>query len=278
MEPKVIATQENDLTELFRQLSEPFPASAIDWRVGSTTKDKSKGIALAYLQARPVMDRLDQVLGPENWQDIYDPIMGNAGPVGFKCSLSLRINGEWITKTDAADTSDIEAIKGGVSDALKRAAVKWGIGRYLYDLPTTWVALEPRGNSWVIKTTPTLPGWALPRNGAKPTPTPTPTPTPLVIIPEKGSDPEIESPARETEGTEPTNNSTPTMTIEDACKVTNSEGTPYHKLTPETLSNMSIGIGKALRTETDPDFIAEYNTKLKAIGILLKAKANKEIA
>jgi hypothetical protein len=265
-------TQTIELAELFRQLAEPFPASAIDWRVGSTTKDKTKGIALAYLQARPVMDRLDQVLGPENWQDTYEPIMGNAGPVGFKCSLSLRIKGEWITKTDAADTSDIEAIKGGVSDALKRAAVKWGIGRYLYDLPTIWVALEPRGNSWVIKETPTLPGWALPTNRTKT------TPTPMITIPEKGSDPEIESPARETEGTEPTNNSTPTMTIEDACKVKNSKGEYYYLLSPETLSNMSIGIGKALRTETDPDFIAEYQTKLKAIGILLKAKANKEIA
>ncbi len=263
------------MNDIFAKLSEPFPSSAIDWRVGSTTKDKTKGIALAYLQARPVMDRLDQVLGPENWQDIYDPIMGNAGPVGFKCSLSLRINGEWITKTDAADTSDIEAIKGGVSDALKRAAVKWGIGRYLYDLPTVWVDLEPRGSSWVIKgEPPKLPKWALPRNVAKPTQ----TPTPLVVIPEKGSDPEIESPARETEGTEPTNNSTPTMTIEDACKVKNSEGTPYHKLSPETLSNMSIGIGKALKGDIDDKQQAEYNTKLQAIGILLKAKANKEIA
>jgi len=93
--------------EIFERLSEPFPASAIDWRVGAMNKEHTKGLALPYLQARPVMDRLDDVVGAENWRDEYVPIAG-----GFICKLSLRIDSDWITKEDAADTSDIEAIKG----------------------------------------------------------------------------------------------------------------------------------------------------------------------
>ena len=61
------------MTELFSKLSEPFPSEAIDWRVGATNSDKNKGIALAYIQARPVMDRLDEVVGLENWTDVYTP-------------------------------------------------------------------------------------------------------------------------------------------------------------------------------------------------------------
>ena len=76
------------------------------------------------------MDRLDEVVGPENWKDEYAP-----GPDGgVICGLSLRIEDEWITKWDGAENTDFEAIKGGLSDAFKRAGYKWGIGRYLYRL------------------------------------------------------------------------------------------------------------------------------------------------
>lgn len=58
---------------------------------------------------------------------------------------------EWVTKADGAGDSDVEAEKGAISDALKRAAVKWGIGRYLYDLGNIWVDTEPAGRSVRIK-------------------------------------------------------------------------------------------------------------------------------
>lgn len=127
-------------------LHAPFPAAEIEWRVGSTNGDKSSGLALAYLTARHVMERLDAVCGPENWQDRYE----FHGPRTV-CYLSLRVGGEWVTKADGAGDSDVEAEKGAISDALKRAAVKWGIGRYLYDLGKIWVDLEKAGNSHRIK-------------------------------------------------------------------------------------------------------------------------------
>lgn len=116
------------------KLAAEFPKSAVSWRSQSLTKDGTKALALAYIDARDVMDRLDDVCGPENWQDRYE----FHGPRTV-CYLSIRIGGEWITKADGAGDSDVEAEKGAISDALKRAAVKWGVGRYLYALSSPWV-------------------------------------------------------------------------------------------------------------------------------------------
>lgn len=129
-----------------QDLHAPYPAAEIEWRVGSTNGDKTSGLALAYLTARHVMERLDAVCGPENWQDRYE----FHGPRTV-CYLSIRIDGEWVTKADGAGDSDVEAEKGAISDALKRAAVKWGVGRYLYDLGNIWVDLQPAGRSYKIK-------------------------------------------------------------------------------------------------------------------------------
>lgn len=126
-------------------LRAPFDPARVSWRVGSTKSDKSAGLALAYIDARDVMDRLDEVCGPRNWQDRYE--FHGARTV---CYLSIRIGEEWITKADGAGDSDVEAEKGSISDALKRAAVKWGIGRYLYELPKVWVDLKPVGKSFAI--------------------------------------------------------------------------------------------------------------------------------
>jgi len=120
---------------LLNQLKRPFPAGAIKWRIGQTTKDGSKAMALAYLDAREVYRRLDDVCGVGGWQDKLIEIKD-----GFICELSIKMpSGEWITKTDSADFTDIESIKGGASSAVKRAAAVWGVGRYLYYMPTVWV-------------------------------------------------------------------------------------------------------------------------------------------
>jgi hypothetical protein len=135
-----------DDLSVFARLKQPFPPQEIEWRVGSTNGDKTQGLALAYLTARHVMERLDEVVGVGNWQDRYE-FHGTR----TVCYLSIRLDGEWVTKADGAGDSDVEAEKGAISDALKRAAVKWGIGRYLYDLGNTWVAIEAAGRSFRIK-------------------------------------------------------------------------------------------------------------------------------
>jgi hypothetical protein len=137
-------------------LKRPFPESAISWRVGATNSDKDKGIALSYIDARDVMKRLDEIF-PMNWQDKYH-CEGNK----TFCEIGLKIDGEWQWRSDGAGDTDVEAEKGAISDAFKRAAVKWGIGQYLYSLPNEWVPIEPYGRSYKLSKAPKLPRWATP--------------------------------------------------------------------------------------------------------------------
>ncbi len=127
---------------IWDDLKAEFPREAVSWRAQTLTKNGDKALALAYIDARDVMNRLDSIVGPQNWQNRYE-VHGNK----TICYLSIGIdggNGEtvWITKADGAGDTDVEAEKGSISDALKRAAVLFGIGRYLYDMPATWVPCE----------------------------------------------------------------------------------------------------------------------------------------
>jgi len=107
-------------------LKQPFSKNELTWRPGGG------GNYLAYIDARCAMKRLDDVVGIDGWQDSYKSLDGRT-----VCELSLKINGVWITKTDGAGDTNIEGAKGGLSDAFKRAAVKFGVGRYLYYIPKT---------------------------------------------------------------------------------------------------------------------------------------------
>lgn len=123
---------------MFDQLSAPFPPEAISWRAQKITANGDKALALAYIDARDVMRRLDTVCGPENWQDSYTETARGR----VVCTLSIRIGSDWISKSDGAGDTDVEGEKGGMSDAFKRAAVKWGIGRYLYETDSVYVPCE----------------------------------------------------------------------------------------------------------------------------------------
>lgn len=133
----------------FGKLAAPFPPERISWRVGSSNKKKvqretgnqnakaTKGTALAYIDARDVMERLDDVCGPAGWQRRYP----HAGAKTV-CEIGIKVGEEWVWKGDGAGDSDIEAEKGALSDAFKRAGVSWGIGRYLYGMSSPWVELD----------------------------------------------------------------------------------------------------------------------------------------
>lgn len=130
--------------EIYEKLKRPFKASKIRWRAGAVsyhdpqTKKKPKAaIALAYIDARDVMERLDEVFGLGGWQCRYSHAENKT-----ICEISVLIDGTWITRANGAGDSDIEAEKGAISDAFKRAAVLFGIGRYLYDLPNEWVEVD----------------------------------------------------------------------------------------------------------------------------------------
>lgn len=156
------------------KLKEPFKAEDVEWRLqqcGETKDGKIWGKCLAYITSRAVQERLDEVCGPDGWKsDIKKE--GNA----YLCTLSIRVKQEdgsieWISRTDGADATDIESVKGGISGAIKRAAVQFGIGRYLYDLEEGWVTVCENGKYFGKTKTdkcfrwnpPVLPEWALPK-------------------------------------------------------------------------------------------------------------------
>ncbi|KKK67355.1 hypothetical protein LCGC14_2954890, partial [marine sediment metagenome] len=141
-------------------LAAPFPPEDIEWRVGHSNADKTSALALAYVTNRAVMERLDKVCGAANWRNEYEPWRDK----GILCGVSIRIADEWVTKYDGADSTAIEATKGGFSGSMKRAVVQWGVGRYLYKLENIWCKARPtkNGKSCVLAETPTLPRWALP--------------------------------------------------------------------------------------------------------------------
>ena len=119
-------------------LSAPFPKQAVHWRAQTLTRTGDKALALAYLDARDVMDRLDLVCGPENWQDEYTETARGR----ILCKIGIRVGDEWVWKSDGAGETAVEGEKGGISDALKRAAVHWGVGRYLYRFDAVWCPCE----------------------------------------------------------------------------------------------------------------------------------------
>lgn len=158
------------------KLRECFPAEDIEWRIGrsGTKGDKPWAMALAYVTARAIQERLDEVFGVEGWQTDY-----TATPHGILCHLKVKIDNEWITKTDGAPETEFEAFKGGISGAFKRAAsAGLGIGRYLYNLDETFVDCSPEkkvGYNYAKSRdgvfywlTPDLPAWALPGGDGKP--------------------------------------------------------------------------------------------------------------
>lgn len=104
------------------------------WRVQSFSKNKAVAQCVAYVDSRDVQKLLDRVCGAGNWQDDYKEVSGNV-----YAGIGIKVDDEWVWKWDCGVESNMEAKKGQASDAFKRAAVKWGVGRFLYDLPIQYV-------------------------------------------------------------------------------------------------------------------------------------------
>lgn len=103
-------------------LRRPFTPEAVKWKTQATW---AKGALIApYVDARLVIERLNLVV-PHLWFDDYEPLAGGKG-------LLCRLTVDGITRHDVG--SGYEG-KGLFSDALKRAAVKFGVGVSLYALP-----------------------------------------------------------------------------------------------------------------------------------------------
>lgn len=171
---------------LMKALRDPFEPHDIEWRAQSSGKtDRGPWVrVLAYVTNRAIMERLDAVCGVAGWRNEFRAV-GDA----MACGISIKVGEEWITKWDGAGDpatsgglSEGDAKKGGFSNAMKRAAVQWGIGRYLYNLEEGYAIILPANDrsGYYLKANPqkhgdalrwrppVLPKWALPGGSGDP--------------------------------------------------------------------------------------------------------------
>ncbi len=158
-----------NLEEIQKQLAAPFPLVAINWKPQTISKSRDRALAVAYIDARDVAERLDEVVGPLNWQ-VDHKMVGDQLMTGI--GIHNPETGEWVWKWDAgfngsgftgnaegSDEDKAKEIKGTVSDGLKRAGVQWGIARSLYRFPKVWVDWDDDHRSFC--STPLVPEWYL---------------------------------------------------------------------------------------------------------------------
>ena len=144
--------EQRDPRQIQAALSKPFAPEDLEWRLQQTFEDRMRGIAVPYVTNRAIQNRLDEAVGSENWYNDYKPWHGAGKKEAQLCGIAIYFEGRgFVTKWDGAEDSDIEPVKGGLSDSMKRAAVQWGIGRVLYNMDTVWVNIEKRGKTHVIK-------------------------------------------------------------------------------------------------------------------------------
>jgi hypothetical protein len=146
-------SSESDVDRLTRELSAPFDPAEVRFKPAIVTGNRA--LALAYVDARVIQDRLDAVLGVAGWQDEYECLPDGS----VVCRLHLQLGDSRVTKSDVGGQSEQpdegDRRKAAFSDALKRAAVKFGIGRYLYRLPAQWCDYDPQKKQFLR--TPALP-------------------------------------------------------------------------------------------------------------------------
>src|SRR5262245_3192799 len=150
-------------TQVERRLAAPFQLNEVKFKPAVVTGNRA--LALPYVDARAIQDRLDEVLGVAGWQDEYECLPDGS----VVCRLRLRLGEEWITKMDVGGPSEQpdegDRRKAAFSDALKRAAVKFGIGRYLYRQEPQWVDYDTQKKKFVKP--PKLPVYSQPRKSVE---------------------------------------------------------------------------------------------------------------
>ena len=158
-----------------------FPPEDIEWRVQNdgVKNGKAWAIVVPYVTNRAIMDRLDNVCGPDLWKNEFVAAPNDSEGQSLLCGISILCECGWVTKWDGASNTQVEAVKGGISDSMKRAGVQWGIGRYLYKFPVMFANIgsgEHSGKAYESQSdrkakrnptyykwsAPSLPKWAIP--------------------------------------------------------------------------------------------------------------------
>ncbi|MCA9836355.1 MAG: hypothetical protein KC422_05550 [Trueperaceae bacterium] len=149
-----------DWTYLQKELAKPFPAEVISWRAGAQTRDKKRAQALPYAEPRVYEDRLNDICGG-NWSVTFKPWGDNR----IICELTV------FGVTRASTGEENEGFAPGTAaeaQAFKRACSKFGLGRYLYDVPIQWIDYDSEKGK--LLETPSLPARFIPQVSLDTTP------------------------------------------------------------------------------------------------------------
>jgi hypothetical protein len=139
------------LADVYDKLCEPFPVGEERYRVLQLSQDRRRGKPCAYIDARAVYDRLDAIVGPDNWETKITEMPSGAVICELTVLGKTKTDKGMVNHktTDRAGEVDFKKVilneKGSASDGLKRAAVQFGIGRYLYAMDLPWVRLTDKG-------------------------------------------------------------------------------------------------------------------------------------
>lgn len=139
--------------EILSRLAAPFPADAVKFRAAVVSGNRA--LAVPYLNAGAVQDRLDEVLGVAGWNDEYDCLPDGS----VVCRLTVKVGDERIIKMDVGSAGDQgeagDRRKAAFADALRRAALKFRIGHSLTRLEAQWCDWDPQQRKFAK--TPRLP-------------------------------------------------------------------------------------------------------------------------
>jgi len=169
-----------NVKEIMAELKKPFEENEVEWKVqscGISTNGKPWARVLTYIDARAIQERLDDLFGVNGWKDKY-----RENGEDIICTLSIMMDGKWVSKENGASKTKYESFKGGISSAFKRVSASgFGVGRYLYDLEATFVedvtlerpaykdkkdwieSYDKESKKNIYWKAPKLPSWALPQ-------------------------------------------------------------------------------------------------------------------
>lgn len=122
----------------------------VGWKAVAFNKERTRALLLPHIDARAVMDRLDAIC-PDHWSFEVERLTDGA--------VKGRLT---VLGVSREDIGEAETLKAAASDALKRAAVHFGIGRYLYDISKHWDDWDDSQRAPVRE--PELPEWARPEH------------------------------------------------------------------------------------------------------------------
>lgn len=125
------------INNMFRTLK----AEEIEVRVQSVKNGKAN--MLLYIDSRAVTKLLDETVGPMNWQTEFYEVNGQT--IG-KLGIWDEEKKQWIFKSDTGTESNIEAVKGLISDVYKRMLSRWGVVE-LYSSPKIVLDDDGYGNT-----------------------------------------------------------------------------------------------------------------------------------